>query len=221
MAPDHSPSRTFPLTRDSGNRRSIPMAMSLIAALRQRLVYWPAQVVYTSIVLVPLWARGLRRVLCDAQLRPAGIAAAAVLGAQFLLGGKPYYPGGIYPLLFAAGSAGLSLTAARATRYCVAGALASLMSLPVLPAAALAFGPLNDIDPEPAEQIGWPGEVTLVLRATFASVREVAVYTNGLGIRNQEEDTPVYVATGLRTTWAAAWPASATTTERIGGRLPA
>jgi hypothetical protein len=104
---------------------------------------------------VPLWARGLRRLLCDAQLRPAGIAAAAVLGAQFLLGGKPYYPGG----------------------------------------------------PEPAEQIGWPGEVTLVLRATFASVREVAVYTNGLGIRNQEEDTPVYVATGLRTTWAAAWPA--------------
>jgi hypothetical protein len=46
-----------------------------------------------------------------------------------------------------------------------------------------------------------------VLRATFASVREVAVYTNGLGIRNQEEDTPVYVATGLRATWAAAWPA--------------
>jgi hypothetical protein len=33
------------------------------------------------------------------------------------------------------------------------------------------------------------------------------VYTNGLGIRNQEEGTPVYVATGMRTSWAAAWPA--------------
>jgi hypothetical protein len=241
-----------------------------------RIAYWPAQVFYTSIVLAPLWARGLRRLLCEAQLRPAGIAAAAVLGAQFLLGGKPYYPAGIYPLLFAAGAAGLSLTAARATRYCTAGALAMLISLPVLPAAALSFRPLQEINPELGEQVGWPGEVSLVasvyqslpparrartallagnygeagaidhfgpalglpqaysghnnfwlwgpppstdtavvaigvdpavLRKTFATVRKVAVYGNGLGISNLEEGTPVYVATGMRLSWAAAWPA--------------
>ena len=247
-----------------------------------RLAYWPAQVFYTSIVLAPLWAGGLRRLLLDARLRPAGIAAAVVLGVQFLLGGKPYYPGGIYPLLFAAGAAGLSLTAARAARYCVAGALATLISLPVLPAAALALrvtpgiSPLQAVNPELGEQVGWPREVSLVagvykslppaqraptailagnygeagaidhfgpalglpqaycghnnfwlwgpppagdtsvvaigvdpsvLRATFASVRQVAVYTNGLGIGNLEEGTPVYVATGLRMSWAAAWPA--------------
>jgi len=45
------------------------------------------------------------------------------------------------------------------------------------------------------------------LRATFTSVRQVAVYTNGLGISNLEEGTPVYVATGPRVSWAAAWPA--------------
>jgi hypothetical protein len=246
------------------------------AAWQLRIIYWPAQVFYTSIVLAPLWVRGLRQLLRDAKLRPAGIAAATVLIAQFLLGGKPYYPAGIYPLLFAAGSAGLSLTAARAARYCVAGALATLISLPVLPAAALAFRPLQAINPELGEQVGWPGEVSLVaavykslppaqrartallagnygeagaidhfgpalglpqaysghnnfwlwgpppardtvvvavgvdlsvLRATFASVRQVALYTNGLGISNLEEGTPLYVATGMRTSWAAAWPA--------------
>jgi hypothetical protein len=245
-------------------------------AWQLRLVYWPAQVFYTSIVLAPLWFRGLRHLLRDANLRPAGIAAAAVLGAQFLLGGKPYYPAGIYPLLFAAGSVGLSLTAARAARYCVAGALATLISLPVLPAAAESFRPLQQLNPELGEQVGWPHEVALVagvyeslppaqrartallagnygeagaidhfgpalrlpqaysghnnwwlwgpppeadttvvaigvnlsvLRATFASVRQVAVYTNGLGIGNLEEGTPVYVATGMRASWAHAWPA--------------
>jgi hypothetical protein len=241
-----------------------------------RLVYWPAQVFYTSIVLAPLWARGLHRLLRDARLRPAGIAAATVLGTQFLLGGKPYYPAGIYPLLFAAGSAGLSLSVARAARYCAAGALATLISLPVLPAAALAFRPLQALNPELGEQVGWPREVLLVarvyrslppaqrahaallagnygeagaidhfgpalglpqaysghnnfwlwgpppagdtvvvaigvdpsvLRATFTSVRQVAQYANGLGISNLEEGTPVYVASGLRISWAAAWPA--------------
>jgi 4-amino-4-deoxy-L-arabinose transferase-like glycosyltransferase len=241
-----------------------------------RLVYWPAQVFYTSIVLAPLWARGLRRLLRDASLRPTGIAVVVVLGTQFVLGGKPYYPAGIYPLLFAAGAAGLSLTAARVTRYCIAGLLATLVSLPVLPAAAMSFRPLQAVNPELGEQVGWPREVRLVadvyeslppaqrartallagnygqagaidhfgpalglpqaysghnnfwlwgpppagdtavvaigvdpslLRATFASVRPVARYTNGLGISNHEEGTLVYVATGLRTSWAAAWPA--------------
>ena len=44
------------------------------------------------------------------------------------------------------------------------------------------------------------------LHATFASVRQVAMYTNGLDIGNLEEGTPVYLATGMRTSWATAWP---------------
>ena len=37
-------------------------------AWRLRIAYWPAQVFYTSIVLAPLWLRGLRRLLRDAGL---------------------------------------------------------------------------------------------------------------------------------------------------------
>jgi hypothetical protein len=46
-----------------------------------------------------------------------------------------------------------------------------------------------------------------VLRTTFTSVRQVALYTNGMDISNIEEGTPVYVATGMRISWVAAWPA--------------
>jgi hypothetical protein len=245
-------------------------------AVIKALAYWPAQVFYTSVVLAPLWLRGLRHLLRDPTVRPAGIAAAFVLVIQFVLGGKPYYPAGIYPLLFAAGSVGLSLTAARTARYCAAGVLALLISLPVLPTAALWFAPLQAVNPELGEQVGWPGEVALaarayhslspaerrvagvltenygeagaidrygpamglpqaysghnsfwtwgppppqdtiviaigvdpaLLRAQFTSVRLYATYDNGLGVRNTEQGTPVYIASGRKTSWTTAWPA--------------
>lgn len=245
-------------------------------AWHNRIVYWPSQALYTSIALAPLWVLGLRWTLRDARLRPAGIAAVFVIVIQFVLGGKPYYPGGIYVLLFAAGSVGLSLARARAIVYAVAGAIAVLLSLPVLPAAVLARVPLQDINSDLGEQIAWPREVALVarvyaalpdterpvaavlagnygeagaidrygpslglpqaysghntfwwwgpppprdtvvvaigvdlglLRADFRTVRLAAVFTNGLGVSDQEQGTPVYVAAGLRTSWAAAWPA--------------
>jgi hypothetical protein len=241
------------------------------SAWLNRLVYWPAQVLYTSVAPAALWARGARQALRDTPIRPAGIAVAVVLVAQFVLGGKPYYPEGVYPLLFAAGSAGLGLTVQRAARYCAAGFLATLISIPVLPAVTLAYAPLQDINPELGEQVGWAGEVSLVarvhasvpgaallagnygeagaldrygpslglpqaysghnsfwwwgpppardtsvvaigvspalLRAEFRSVRLAAVYDNGIGVSNQEQGVAVYVASGLRTSWTAAWPA--------------
>ena len=45
------------------------------------------------------------------------------------------------------------------------------------------------------------------LRRGFTQVRQVATYWNGLGVSDQEQGTPVYLATGLRKSWAAAWPA--------------
>ena len=47
-------------------------------------------------------------------------------------------------------------------RYCAAGVLASLISLPFPPAPAQAFALLRDINPELSAQVGWPQEVTLV-----------------------------------------------------------
>src|SRR5258708_36736956 len=46
-----------------------------------------------------------------------------------------------------------------------------------------------------------------ILRAEFTSVRLVATYDNGLGLNVPEQGVQVYVGTGRRTSWAAAWPA--------------
>ncbi|HEY6788678.1 MAG TPA: glycosyltransferase family 39 protein [Trebonia sp.] len=246
------------------------------AAWHNRAVYWPSQALYTSVALVPLWIRGLLRLLREPRLRAVGVAAAFVIAAQFVLGGKPYYPGGVYPVLFAAGAIGVERIAARAAAYCSAGAASILIALPVLPATTLAHVPLQDINNDLGEQIAWPREVALVarvyaalppsgrsvtavlagnyaeagavdqygpslglpsaysghnafwwwgpppardtavvaigvdpsiLRAQFTSVRLVATYDNGLGISAPEQGVQVYIATGRRTSWAAAWPA--------------
>jgi hypothetical protein len=46
-----------------------------------------------------------------------------------------------------------------------------------------------------------------LLRETFVHVRVAGVYRNGLGVDDDEEGAVVYVATGLRGSWASAWPA--------------
>jgi hypothetical protein len=259
-------------------------------AWKNRLNYWPGQVLYTSIVLVPLWVRGLLWALRSARYRPVGIAAVAVIGAQFVLGGKPYYPGGVYTFRFAAGAAALfaadgTAAGARPARrrlavYCLGAAISSVISLPLLPAAALARFPAQKVNYDLGEEIGWPSQVQLLasvwnslpsaerehttliaanygeagavdrygpslglppvysgdnnywlwgpppasdtaavlisadppaagtlLRREFAHVTEVARYHNGMNVADDEEGAAVFVATGLRTSWAAAWPA--------------
>ena len=256
------------------------------AAWANRAQYWPGQVLYTSIVLVPLWVRGAAWALRSARYRPIGIAAVAVICAQFVLGGKTYYPGGIYTFLFAAGAASFGAAALgarpvlrRAAWYCAGAVIASLISLPVLPAAALARFPAQKINYDLGEEIGWPSQVKLLagvwlalpaaerqrttllagnygeagavdrygasfglpqvysgdnnfwlwgpppardtnavaigfdpalsalLRREFAHVTKVAVYHNGMNVADDEEGAVIYVATGLRGTWASAWPA--------------
>ena len=261
-------------------------------AWQNRLMYWPGQVLYTSIVLAPLWVRGAAWALRSARYRPVGIAAVTVICLQFVLGGKTYYPGGVYTFLFAAGAASLTMvslttvslaTGALATRpvrrrvalYCAAAVICSFISLPVLPAAALARFPAQKINYDLGEEIGWPSEVGLLagvwhslpasermhttllagnygeagaaerydasfglpqvysgannfwlwgpppasdtaavainvdpalLRREFAHVTQVAVYHNGLNVADDEEGATIYLATGLRGTWATAWP---------------
>jgi len=46
-----------------------------------------------------------------------------------------------------------------------------------------------------------------LLRREFAQVRQVATFWNGLGISDDEQGVRVFVATGLRSSWAQAWPA--------------
>jgi hypothetical protein len=246
-------------------------------AWANRALYWPLQVVYTSIALVPLWVGGIVWALRDARLRVVGVAAVAVIAAQFVLGGKGYYPGGIYTFCFAAGATALAgrPLRRRAVTYCVAAAISAVIALPLLPAAALARFPVQKVNYDLGEEIGWPSQVALIarvydalpaaqrstaavltgnygeagavdrygpalglppadsgannywlwgpppardtvavavnvdpalLRRWFSSVRVAAVYRNGLGVSDDEEGAAIYVASGLRSSWAAAWP---------------
>jgi 4-amino-4-deoxy-L-arabinose transferase-like glycosyltransferase len=45
------------------------------------------------------------------------------------------------------------------------------------------------------------------LRREFRHVRQIATFYNGLGVSDDEQGAPVYLATGLRGSWARAWPA--------------
>ncbi len=252
-----------------------------------RLVYWPAQILYTGFALTPLWIAGLAWCVRDRaglRLRPAGLAAAGTLVFFFVLGGKPYYAGGVYTFLFAAGSvpAGRWLAGARSWRR--AGAVAALavsaavtvpLALPVYPARTLHQIPLQKVNYDLGETIGWPSLVAAVarqyralppaqraattilagnygeagalarygpaaglpaaysgannfwywgpppaaargaiavnvdpvlLRRLFRSVRQVAVFRNGLGVADDEQGARIYRVSGLRYPWAKAWP---------------
>jgi hypothetical protein len=46
-----------------------------------------------------------------------------------------------------------------------------------------------------------------LLRREFARVRRVATFWNGLGVDDDEQGVPVYLATGLKSSWVRAWPA--------------
>jgi hypothetical protein len=243
-----------------------------------RLVYWQGQILFTSIALVPLWVRGVVWALRDARFRAVGIAAVFVLVAQFALGGKAYYPGGVFTFCFAAGAAALDARPlrVRAAVCCAAGAICTLIALPVLPAAALAKVPLQKINYDLGEQLSWPSQVQLLartydslpypersvatvitgnygeagaldrygpglglpqaysgannfwlwgpppardtvavainvdpalLRREFTHVRQAAVFSNGLGVADDEQGAVIYVCTGLRGSWAADWAA--------------
>jgi hypothetical protein len=45
-----------------------------------------------------------------------------------------------------------------------------------------------------------------LLRREFGHVRRVATFWNGLGVDDDEQGAPVYLATGLKSSWAQAWP---------------
>jgi len=262
------------------------------AAGHNRAVYWPAQVLYTGFALTPIWVAGIVwswRSEAARRFRPAMIAAVLTILLQFILGGKPYYSGGAFTLLLAAGSVPAARwlfpgarEAGRSWRRAalIAGAVATLVAvpiaIPVLPAALLRTVPLQKINYDLAETIAWPREVRLLareydalpaaqrartalltgnygeagavdrygpglglpqaysgnnnfwlwgpppaadrsaiaisldpafLRREFRHVRQIATFHNGLGVSDGEQGSPVYLATGLRQSWARVWPA--------------
>ena len=156
-------------------------------AWKNRATYWPAQIFFTGPVLTPIWFGGLLWALRSREARrylPVAIACAFTILAQFVLGGKPYYPGAAFTFLLAAGTVPLERRLARraqrqadshAPRHVtpavalgaamLAGAAIGVqVALPVLPARALHALPLQKINYDLAETIGWPQLTALVAR---------------------------------------------------------
>jgi 4-amino-4-deoxy-L-arabinose transferase-like glycosyltransferase len=263
------------------------------AAGHNRAVYWPGQILFTGPVLTPIWVAGAVWSLRSAaarRFRPVAIACVIVIALQFVLGGKPYYPGAAYTFLLAAGCVPLerrlaarrplarrvSPATAVGAAMLVGAVVAAPIALPVLPARALHTVPLQKINYDLGETIAWPKLVALVAREydslpgpqrqrttiltgnygeagaidrygpalglpavysgannfwlwgpppaadtvaiavnvdpalldrEFTRVRLVATFWNGLGVSDDEQGAQVFLATGLRSPWSAAWPA--------------
>jgi len=145
-----------------------------------RLVYWPGQVLYTGLVLTPLWVAGAAWSLRSAAaraFRPVAIGCVAVIVLQFVLGSKPYYAGAAFTFLLAAGCVPLERRLARrrasssrapafwaGVAMVASAALALPGTLPVLPARVLHTIPLQKINYDLGEEISWPSLVALVAR---------------------------------------------------------
>jgi 4-amino-4-deoxy-L-arabinose transferase-like glycosyltransferase len=156
-------------------------AMDVFRVLQQsaghnRATYWAGQVLFTGLALTPVWVTGLvwtMRSPAARPFRPAAIGCGLVVLLQFVLGGKPYYPGGAYSFLLAAGSVPIGTWLAQhGSRVRLAAMVALLASaaaivpvaLPVLPARVLQTVPLQKINYDLGEEIGWQREVALVAR---------------------------------------------------------
>jgi hypothetical protein len=161
-------------------------AFDVFARLQQdaghnRATYVVAQIIYTSLVLTPVWIAGLiwsLRSPAARRFRPVGIASLVVLILLLVLGGKPYYPGAIFTFLLAAGSVPLErwLAARRPLARRIQPAvvmggamvLATLIALPallpVLPARVLHTVPLQKLNYDLGEEIAWPRLAGLVAR---------------------------------------------------------
>jgi hypothetical protein len=163
-------------------------------AWKNRATYWPAQIFFTGPALAPIWIGGLIWSLRSREARrflPIAIACGITIMLQFVLGGKPYYPGAAYTFLLAAGTVPLERRlASRARRWTerraltnrssrtarmtpavalgaamlAGGAIGAQIALPVLPARTLHTVPLQKINYDLAETIAWPKLAALVAR---------------------------------------------------------
>src|SRR5438105_3798168 len=136
------------------------------------VLYWVQQVLLVGPQLVPLVVMGVVWLWRQDRFRAAAATVIAVELLFFLAGGKAYYPGPIYPLIYAAGAIWLVGAIRRPwfRRTVVAGAvLVTLillpLGLPILSAQQMANSSLWKVRKAFADRYRWPGltpEVTSV-----------------------------------------------------------
>jgi 4-amino-4-deoxy-L-arabinose transferase-like glycosyltransferase len=134
-----------------------------------RALFVPFQLGLVSPYLAPIWITGLVRLFRDPALRWCRAIgwAYALLAALFLaLGGKPYYLGGMFPVLLAAGAQPtvdwVQRGRLRLRRPLLGAAVALsaagsvLITLPVVPLGALSRTPIVSVNYDAGETVGWP-----------------------------------------------------------------
>jgi dolichyl-phosphate-mannose-protein mannosyltransferase len=133
--------------------------------------------------LAPVWVAGLVRLLRGEALRwcrALGIAFVVLVIVFTVAGGKPYYLGGMFPVLFGAGaqpildwmrrgrpawgSRGSSSRAGTARGWLIAAAVALTLTalpvtLPLVPVADLHDTPVVAVNYDAGETVGWPAYV--------------------------------------------------------------
>lgn len=154
-------------------------------------VFVPFQLLLISPLLVPVWVIGGWRLLRAPELcawRAFPIAYLLLLAVFTVTGGKPYYLGGLYPVLLAAGAA--PVLAWAATRRWMLGvalglslAVSAVLGLPLVPPRQLPATPVLAINYDAGEQIGWPEFAATVqaVRDTLPPGERVAVLTQNYG----------------------------------------
>ncbi|HEU4973590.1 MAG TPA: glycosyltransferase family 39 protein [Baekduia sp.] len=162
------------------------------ASSQPRWALLPFQLLLVSPLLAPVWIAGLVALARRPRLRPFRLFAVAwaFLVVVFLAtGGKPYYLGGLFPVLLAAGAIeadGWLSASARAwrpallwTAVALSGAVSVVLALPVLPARDA--GPVVAMNADVGETIGWPELVATVARVARQAPRRPVVFTSNYG----------------------------------------
>ena len=163
-----------------------------------RWLFLPYQLVLFAPLLAPLWIAGLVRLFRDPGLRwcrALGWAYVLLAAAFIASGGKPYYLGGMLPLLVGAGAApavtwmgrrrSRSRRVALAAALVLSAAISALIMLPVVPVGTLHRTPIVALDYDAGETVAWPtyvGEIASVYRPLPAGRHtSVAIITSNYG----------------------------------------
>jgi 4-amino-4-deoxy-L-arabinose transferase-like glycosyltransferase len=154
--------------------RSIANGGSGTSAPRWLLL--PEQLVLVSLFLSPVWIAGLLRLFRDSALRrfrALGVAYFVAAATFIITGGKPYYLGGMLPLLVAAGAEPLLRWLRRGRvglrrALIVAAFVLTLGALPVtpplVPAGDLHNTSVVKLNYDAGETVGWPTYVRQIAR---------------------------------------------------------
>jgi hypothetical protein len=162
-----------------------------------------------SPLLVPVWVVGLWRLWRDPELaiwRCFGVAYPLLAVVFLLSGGKAYYLAGLYPILLAAGTPQVfDWVAQHGWRPFLRGALlfsgiaAVYLFLPLTPPDELDGSPVQAVNYDAGEQVGWPelagtvqtayddlspGEQarTVVLTGNYGEAGAIAKYAPGVPV---------------------------------------